>query len=207
MIKINDIDIKDEKELYESSESLNHDDLVELIKLLNEKDNDIRYKAFRLLEKRSLEHDDVYHYFDVFALKLINNNSYQRSIGLMLIAANAKWDKNNKIENIINSYLSLCNDEKPITIRQCLQSLLKILPYKENLWFDVVKKLISMDLKAITANMRKSICIDMINVLKYINSERPNPDINKYFDTIINSDIFDSKTIKELMREMDSDTK
>jgi hypothetical protein len=140
---------------------------------------------------------------DIFIKKLQSDNSYQRSIGLMLIASNAKWDKENKIDSIFNLYLSLTMDEKPITARQCLQSIYKILPFKENLWKVIVEKLINIDILKFKDTMRKSITLDIISVLNYIKNEEYNSEINKYYNDILESDIFDSNTLKILKKEMD----
>ena len=45
-----------------------------------------------LLQGRSLEFEDVYPYWDVLVEKLGSANSYQRSLRLMLIAENVRWD-------------------------------------------------------------------------------------------------------------------
>jgi hypothetical protein len=140
---------------------------------------------------------------DILIKKLQSDNSYQRSIGLMLIASNAKWDKENKIDSIFNLYLSLTMDEKPITARQCLQSIYKILPFKENLWKVIVEKLINIDILKFKDTMRKSITLDIISVLNYIKNEEYNSEINKYYNDILESDIFDSNTLKILKKEMD----
>jgi len=44
----------------------------------------------------------------------------------MLIAENVRWDEQNRMEDTMDEYLELFNDEKPITIRQCIQSLGKV---------------------------------------------------------------------------------
>lgn len=69
----------------------------------------------------------VYTYWDIFREKLKSDNSYQRSIGLMLIADNARWDTQNRMEETIYDYLKCLSDEKPITVRQCIRSLVKII--------------------------------------------------------------------------------
>ena len=103
--------------LQEASKKLCKDDISLLVKWLSLKDDNIRYQAFLLLQNRSEFIDDVYPYWDTFRDKLKTNNSYQRSIGLMLIAENVKWDSGNQMEDTIDEYLELLKDEKPITIR------------------------------------------------------------------------------------------
>lgn len=41
-----------------------------------------------------------------------SDNSYIRTRGLTLIACNAKWDKDNKIDEIIDEYLKHIEDVK-----------------------------------------------------------------------------------------------
>ena len=41
----------------------------------------------------------------------------------MLIGENANWDDENRMEDTIDEYLELLYDEKPVTIRQCIQAL------------------------------------------------------------------------------------
>lgn len=96
-----------------------------------------------------------------FCKKLRSTNSYQRSIGIILIAANVKWDKENKIDITIDDYLKILYDEKPITVRQCIQLLSKIVTYKTNLHNKVANELISIDIMDIKPTMRKLILIDI----------------------------------------------
>ena len=120
-------------DLQDTSKDLSNSDIPQLVKWLSLKDDDIRYKAFLLLQSRSISFNDVYPFWDAFREKLNNDNSYQRSIGLMLIAENVRWDAENRMEDTIDEYLALLKDEKPITIRQCIQSLGKVAKFKPNL--------------------------------------------------------------------------
>ncbi|WP_312441038.1 hypothetical protein [Lacrimispora sp.] len=40
---------------------------------------------------------------------------------ITLIAANAKWDRDNRIDEIIDELLRHVMDEKPVTARQCIK--------------------------------------------------------------------------------------
>lgn len=50
-------------------------------------------------------------------------SSYRRTRGLLLIAANARWEEGDAIGPILGEYLTHITDEKPITARQCIQAL------------------------------------------------------------------------------------
>lgn len=77
-------------DLQEASKAFDKEDIPQLIEWLTLKNDNVRYKVFLLLQNRSLFCDDVYPYWGTFRNKLKSDNSYQRSIGLMLIAENVK---------------------------------------------------------------------------------------------------------------------
>lgn len=151
--------------LQEAAKALSRDDITQLVDWLSMKDDNIRYQAFLLLQNRSLLAEDVYPFWHVFQGKLQSDNSYQRSIGLMLLAENARWDTENKMENALDAYLALLDDEKPITVRQCIQSLEKIATYQPGLSNKIADRLIGFDLMAVKETMRKSILCDILNAL------------------------------------------
>lgn len=163
--------------LDEISKTLDVDNLPQLVEWLSEKDNDLRYKALRLLQNRSINSDDVYEFFDTFYQKLKNENSYQRSIGLILISYNARWDRDSRLDGIIDDYLKLINDDKPITVRQCIQSLCNIVPVKNNLHSKISNKLMSVDISGIKETMRKLILGDILNILILIRKHQTTDEI------------------------------
>jgi len=163
-----------ESDLPEASKKLNKEEIPQLVEWLTLKEDSIRYQAFLLLQNRSVFFADVYPFWDTFRNKLKSDNSYQRSIGLMLIAENVKWDEENRIGDTIDEYLSLLKDEKPITIRQCIQALGKIASAKLDLHDKIASRLISFDIMAVKETMRKSILLDILNVLLIIRKNKKN---------------------------------
>lgn len=105
----------------------------ELIERLYSKDNKAAYQALQILESESEKSNAVYKFFDRFAEMIENSNSYIRTRGIVLISVNAKWDTENKVDEIIDDYLKHILDEKPITARQCIKSLPSIAKYKSDL--------------------------------------------------------------------------
>ena len=97
------------------------------------KDNNRAYACLQQLQRLSEESNAVYPYFDTLPDMLDSDNSYIRTRGLLLIAANAKWDIDHKIDEIIDVYLKHIEDVKPITARQCIQVLPEIARYKPDL--------------------------------------------------------------------------
>lgn len=105
----------------------------EQIALLNIRDVRAGCRAMKALQQASRENIRVYAYMDRFAQLMENGNSYVRTRALILIAANAQWDVDHKIDKILGSYLRHITDAKPITARQCIQSLPVIAEYKPEL--------------------------------------------------------------------------
>lgn len=185
-------------DLQEASKALYTEDIPQLVEWLNLKDDNIRYRAFLLLQNRSLFCDDVYPYWDTLRSKLRSDNSYQRSIGLMLLAENVKWDAGNRMEDTIDEFLMLLNDEKLITIRQCIQSLGKIALAKPSLNNKIASRLISFDLIAVKETMRKSILLDILNVLLIIRQKLKMDEIENFILNALSEEVLDKKSKKQI---------
>ncbi|QTL97460.1 hypothetical protein GM661_05415 [Iocasia frigidifontis] len=102
-------------------------DIERLFKDINSKDNHVRLKALNQLLKIT---DNTVDWFDDVYLELVeklsNNNSYQRSISILLLCNLAKSDKNNKVAGLLSDILTHTYDKKFITSRQCIQNIWKI---------------------------------------------------------------------------------
>lgn len=186
----------------EEAKTLTGDDISWLVNLLNEKDDKIRYAALLLLQSRSAGFHDVYPYWDVFLQKLNSDNSYQRSIGLMLLAENARWDTENRMEDALDALLKILNDEKPITVRQCIQALHQIIPYKRQLTEKIADALISLEIAKIRPSMQKLVLTDILGVLCVIRKQQPSGKIDAYIIQALSADILDRKTKKEIEKMM-----
>lgn len=109
-------------------------DMEAAVSLLTSADNKRAYQALKDLIAASEESGAVYPYFERFVQMMREpDNSYIRTRGLRLIAYNAKWDTENKVNGVIHEYLSHIEDEKPITARQCIKDTALIARYKPEL--------------------------------------------------------------------------
>lgn len=185
-------------DLPEASKSFTKEDLNTLIGWLSEKDDKIRYQALQILQKRAELTSDIYSYWEVFYNKLKDVNSYQRSIGLIMIAENARWDVEDRLKHDINEYLRLVNDEKPITVRSCLQNLCKIVPYKPELHKIISTKLMEIDISKVRETMRKLILTDILSVLLLIRKNKTSDEIESYIFKALASGILDKKAVKQV---------
>ncbi len=133
----------------------------DLVQDLVNQDDRKAYFCLKQLEDESDYSAKVYPFFDFFAGMLKDKNSYIRTRGIILIAANAKWDVDFKIDAIIYEYLKHITDEKPITARQCIRVLPSIVTYKPDLKKDIEDALHHADLSKYKNNMRSLIYKDI----------------------------------------------
>ena len=135
------------------------------IALLYSKNSNKAYEALKELQKMSFQSNEVYAHLDEFISMLDSENSYLRSRGLTLISANAKWDCNNKINAVIDSYLQHITDAKPITARCCIKSLSELAEHKPELKNKIISALQNADLSAYKDSMQPLIRRDIDEVL------------------------------------------
>ena len=142
--------------------------IAETFELLFDKNNNIAYRALQNLQKESQETDCVYPYMDRLSDMLDSDNSYIRTRGLTLLAYNAKWDKDYKIDEIIEKYLKHITDVKPITARQCIKLLPLVATYKPELKNDILFALHKADICVYEDSMQPLVYKDIQKVLKEI---------------------------------------
>ena len=142
--------------------------VVEIFELLFDKDNKIAYKALLELQKESEETNCIYPYMDRLSSMLDNDNSYIRTRGLTLIAYNAKWDEDYKIDEIIDKYLQHITDVKPITARQCIKLLPIIAKHKPELRNDILSALHKANICIYDSSMQSLVYKDIQKAVKDI---------------------------------------
>ena len=79
--------------------------------------------ALEKLRQESGRGPQIVRYLPEYFAMLDHPNSYVRTRGFLLIAANARWDTAGWIDSRLDQCLALIQDEKPITARQCIQAL------------------------------------------------------------------------------------
>ena len=101
-------------------------------------------------------------------------------------------------EDTIDEYLALLKDDKPITIRQCIQSLGKVALFKPGLSRKIADCLISFDLMVIKETMRKSILLDILNALLAIRKELKTDEMENFILNALSGEILDKKAKKQI---------
>lgn len=142
--------------------------IAETFELLFDKNNNTAYKALQKLQKESEETNCVYVYMDRLGDMLDSDNSYIRTRGLVLLAYNARWDIDHKIDEIIEKYLKHITDVKPITARQCIKLLPVIAKDKPELRNDICSALQKVDISFYDDSMQPLVYKDIQKALKEI---------------------------------------
>jgi hypothetical protein len=186
-----------------AAEALGSQDIPELVNLLDEKADEKRYQALLLLTARSERFPDVCVHWPRFRAKLTSANSYQRSIGILMIAANARWAGAEAIQEALPDCLKLTADEKPITARQAIQSLGKIAGAVPEAAPRIIRALMGLDLLAVRETMRK---LTLMDICRAISKPTGDPEledvVRAYLMSALSGDILDKAAKKELRSEM-----
>jgi hypothetical protein len=165
-MNIDDLKAIHKDQIQTVAEKLDLSSIAFLVKELSEKDDKLRYNAFLLLQAHSRLKPSVYSYWDELASKLGSDNSYQRSLGVMLLAENVRWDEEGKFKSVIDGYFACCNDEKFITSRQAIQGLTTIVMVTNSYNNEFRNRLLTLELEQYKENQQKLLRKDIANVLK-----------------------------------------
>ncbi len=183
------------------AEALVPDDIPYLAGLLEEKNNDIRYAAFLTLQKRSITHSDVYPFWDTLAQKLDHENSYQRSIGVMLLAENIRWDTENRLNAVLKKYMACFRDEKFISARQAIQSL-QWLKQKPEMIPEVMGELTLVPVDQLPPTQRKLILLDILQALLLIQDVEPREEAAAYIFRALDGGLLAKKEKEAILKRM-----
>jgi len=144
---------------------------AQLVEGLRDRDNQHAYECFKRLREMSGASGAVYAYFDAFAEMMKSEQSCVRTRGLLLIAANARWDEDYKIDEVIDEYVKHLEDAKPITARQCIQAAPELARYKPDLRRDIVTALRRVNTLRYKGTMQPLIRRDIAAALQGIEAD------------------------------------
>ena len=100
--------------------------MQDIIAKLTAKDDKYACAIADKIISESQDTDEWYEFFDAFASLLNHPKSLVRYRVLYILAANAQWDDENRFDAILEDYLAHITDEKPITARQCIKTLVQV---------------------------------------------------------------------------------
>jgi len=165
------------------------DDINFLFQELSSKDDKVRLNALNSLLKITESKVAWFNTkYEILIEKLKSDNSYQRSIGIMLLSNLAKNDSKNILKKFLQDILKHTQDEKFITSRQCIQNIWKFgIYHKENKdkIIDHLKNLFSICEDCKHYNL---IRLDIIQSLFRISNEFNDQNINKQIYELISKE-------------------
>lgn len=135
---------------------------------LTGKDAKDAYAFARQIEEESRVSDRWYSGFDAFASLLRHPNSLVRNRGILILAANARWDEEGNFDGLLDEFLSHAADPKPITARQCATALPEVAAAKPQLIPRIRAALEQADLSGYPDSMQPLILKDRIEALQKI---------------------------------------
>lgn len=143
-------------------------DIPEKFEHLFNKNNNIACKTMLELSQESDKNDSIYPYVDRMREMLKSKNSYIRTRGLTLLAHNAKWDRENRLKDMLPDILSHITDEKPITSRQCIKLLPIIARDKPELKEEILTALENADVSFYKDSMQPLVYKDIKEAINEI---------------------------------------
>ena len=138
--------------------------------ILASKDDEYAYAYAKKIVSESRESDCWYSFFDEFIKLLEHPKSLVRNRAIYIIAANARWDSENRLDAIIDEDLKHTVDINPITARECIRSLVEIGKAKPKLVDKILETLNDADLSQYRDSMRPLIEKDIKEAVDALNS-------------------------------------
>lgn len=138
---------------------------------LYEKDTKAAYAILLELEEFSERENALYHYLNEFISMIKSEQYIMRVRGFRLLCKQAKWDKDNIINGAIDDILIAVNDEKPTAVRQALQYLRFVVPYKKELNNQIKEAVLSIDCSAFKDTMQPLIEKDIHDLIRLIEEQ------------------------------------
>ena len=146
-------------------------DIDAKIQLLYEGDTKEAYANLLELDNISEKEDLLYPYLNEFVSMLKSDKYVVRVRGFRLLCKNAKWDKDNKINQAIDDILLAVHDEKPTAVRQALLYLKYVFTYKKELGDNIMKAALSIDCSIFKDTMQPLIFKDIQNLVQLIDAQ------------------------------------
>ena len=140
----------------------------ELLARLTDKDAKAACAYTEALTAECRKSDRYFCYLDDFAALLRDKNSLVRNRAVAILAANARWDAENRYDALMDELLTHVTDEKPITARQCIKALPEIAAAKPRLIPKIRTALESADLTGYRDSMQPLILKDIVSTLRQL---------------------------------------
>lgn len=149
----------------------------DFITILTGRDDKLACRLAETIARESEESSAWYAQLDAFAGLLEHPKSLVRNRALMLIAANARWDGEGRLDALLPEMLALLHDEKPITVRQCVKALAQIARAQPRYAARILSALRSADVSRYRDSMRPLIARDIMQAAEMLNGLAAEQDV------------------------------
>ena len=149
-------------------------ELETLFVSLGSKDNAVRRQALdELLKQTQVPVSWFDEAFEELQAKLVSEDSFQRSIGMMLLCNLAGSETSHSLDDLTGNILELLSDEKFITRRQCIQNIWKIASFHPRLIPRITQALTQLFDTCIQQDHHNLIRRDIVDSLSALSEARP----------------------------------
>jgi hypothetical protein len=135
---------------------------------LRNQDDKQAYECLKKLLALSQCSAQAYAYFPDYVELMQSGHSYRRTRGMLLIAANAKWDTEYKLDEVMDTFLRCLMEAKPIEARQEIRAAGAIALARPDLADEIARALTNLNLFRYPDTMRPLIRKDIAETLKEI---------------------------------------
>lgn len=143
----------------------------ELIDRITDKDDKAAYEYTKRLIASSADSPEYYGYLSLFASFLSHKSSFVRTRAFALCCAQARWDEEGRLDEILPDMLKLLHDEKPTVVRQCLKAAAEVIRYRPHLAGRIGQEAAAIDLTRYRDSMAPLIQRDVAELLKTIRED------------------------------------
>lgn len=138
------------------------------LEILCGSDDKAAYALFRQMNAESAESDVYYPYFDEFFALAHGSNSFIRTRGFALCCAQARWDRDGKLDRALPNMIAGLRTEKPTAVRQCLKALHEVVLYRGELDDTILSVISDIDPQSFGESMGPLIEKDIKELQKMI---------------------------------------
>lgn len=144
-----------------------------MVEELTDKDDKKAYERVKEIAAASEFSPEYYDQIEAFASLLNSKKSYIRTRAFILCCSQARWDKEEKLRELMPSLMALFHDPKPAVVRQCLNAAKEIVVFRPELSESIRKELDRMVISEYKESMSGLIQADIAGLRELIEETTP----------------------------------
>jgi len=141
---------------------------MDIIEKLLSLDDKSAYEMTKKLVEESEKSNAHYGEFDGFSSLISSNKTYVRTRGMLLCLAQAKWDSEGKLKELLPKMFDILSVDKPTVVRQVLGKLCFVAENRPELRSFIAEGLNKIDITQYKDTMAPFIKKDIENLLSLL---------------------------------------